>query len=330
MWTTVTPLTQNIYEIKFPSGKLVPFAPINARNDRVYYKRERTNVYHHAKPFYWFALRIQTGDPLPQLRRSFWLIHWAHTHILDHKHLFAPSSLQVQHPKIGYTKNGGADYNNTFTLPPTKVTFPAQVVKNPVHNHWWNFGSHDQCSPGYLHHRIFPHGNSAIDLLKIRPPTRIQELCQQLPDADNPFQSYLHLQNFIHSRTAKNYTWFSWPTRYTNTTQPSINFQKFTSKFFNDTLESEYQAFTTPFTYYFQNLQKARMDETFTTFEINILQHNISDTSDTILTVSDSQDKRQILENNKFSTQQFIHLYARKLWRLHFIRQNILQKHLTL
>ena len=173
LWTTVTSLAPNLYEIKFPSGKLVAVAPINARNDRVYYKRERTNVYHHAKPFYWFALRIQTGDPLPQLRRSFWLIHWAHTHILDHKHLFAPSSLQVQHPKIGYTKNGGADYNNTFTLPPTKVTFPAQVVKNPVHNHWWNFGSHDQCSPGYLHHRIFPYGNSAIDLLKIRPPTRI-------------------------------------------------------------------------------------------------------------------------------------------------------------
>ena len=72
------------------------------------------------------------------------------------------------------------------------------------------------------------------------------------------------------------------------------------------------------------------MDETFTTFEINILQHNISHTSDTILNVSDSQDIRQILENNRFSTQQFIHLYARKLWRLHFMRQNILQKHLPL
>ena len=72
------------------------------------------------------------------------------------------------------------------------------------------------------------------------------------------------------------------------------------------------------------------MDETFTTFEINILQHNISHTSDTILNVSDSQDKRQILESNRFSTQQFIHLHARKLWRLHFIRQNILQKHLIL
>jgi len=45
LWTTVTALTPNLYEIKFPSGKLVPFAPINARNDRVYYKRERTNVY---------------------------------------------------------------------------------------------------------------------------------------------------------------------------------------------------------------------------------------------------------------------------------------------
>jgi len=72
------------------------------------------------------------------------------------------------------------------------------------------------------------------------------------------------------------------------------------------------------------------MDETFTTFDINILKHNISLTSDTILNVSDLQDKLQILENNRFSQQQFIQLYARKLWRLHFIRQNILQKHLIL
>jgi len=72
------------------------------------------------------------------------------------------------------------------------------------------------------------------------------------------------------------------------------------------------------------------MDETVTTFDINILKHNISLTSDTILNVSDSQDKLQILENNRFSQQHFVQLYVRKLWRLHFIRQNILQKHLTL
>jgi len=70
VWTTVTSLTQTLYEIKFSSGKLVPFAPINARNDRVYYRSERTNIYHHAEPFYWFELRIQTGDPLSQTRRS--------------------------------------------------------------------------------------------------------------------------------------------------------------------------------------------------------------------------------------------------------------------
>jgi len=256
LWTTVTALAPNLYEIKFPSGKLVPFAPINARNDRVYYKRERTNVYHHAEPFYWFVLRIQTGDPLPQLWRSFWLIHWAHTHILDHKHLFALLSLQAQHTTIGYTRNGGTDYNNTFTLPPTEVTFPAQVVKNPAHNHWWNFRLHDQCNKRYLHHHIFPYGNLEVELLNIRPPTRTQELCQQLPDPDKPFKSYIRLQNFIQNSTAKNYAWFSWPTRYTNTTQPSINFQQFTSKFSNDTLESDYQAFTTPFTYYFQSCRK--------------------------------------------------------------------------
>ena len=72
------------------------------------------------------------------------------------------------------------------------------------------------------------------------------------------------------------------------------------------------------------------MDETVTTFEINVLKHNISLTSDTISNVSDSQDKLQILENNRFSQLQFIQLYARKLWRLHFICQNTLQKHLTL
>jgi len=60
------------------------------------------------------------------------------------------------------------------------------------------------------------------------------------------------------------------------------------------------------------------MAETVTTFEIDILKHNISLTSDTILNVSDSQDKLQILENNRLSQQQFIQLCACKLWQVTF------------
>jgi len=54
------------------------------------------------------------------------------------------------------------------------------------------------------------------------------------------------------------------------------------------------------------------MAQTVTTFEIDILQHNISLTSDTILNVSHSQDKLQISENNRLSQKQFIQLYACK------------------
>jgi len=34
----------------------------------------------------------------------------------------------------------------------------------------------------------------------------------------------------------------------------------------------------------------------------------------------------QIIKNNLFSQHHFIQLYARKLWQIHFIRQNMLQK----
>jgi len=121
--------------------------------------------------------------------------------------------------------------NNTFTLPPTDVTFPAQVVKNPVHNHWWNFRLHERCNKEYLHHRIFPYGNLEVELLNIRPPTRKQELCQQLSDPDHLFKSYLRLQNFIQKSTAKNYTWFSWPIKYSNTTQLALIFNKSLANF---------------------------------------------------------------------------------------------------
>lgn len=208
---------------------------------------------------------------MPQIRRSVWLLHWAQTHIPDHKYIFAPPSLRPQHTKIGYTSSICAQYNNIFTLPPTDVTFPAMVVKHSIQNPQWNFRQHQRCTPADLHKDIYPYGNLEIQLLNIRPPSQSQELCQHLPDPDNPFKSYIHLQNFIQNRTARNYTWFSWATKYANTSQQSITLQQLTRNLSNVTSEQEYQAFTPTFTHYSQKLQTAQMDEMFTTFKINML-----------------------------------------------------------
>jgi len=97
LWTTVEVLAPNLIEVKFPSGKLTPFAPRNLQNDRIYYRRRKTTTADQESPPFWFVLQIHMGDPLLSIRKSLWLLHWANTHISDHKHLFAPPSLQPQH-----------------------------------------------------------------------------------------------------------------------------------------------------------------------------------------------------------------------------------------
>ena len=97
LWTTVEFMAPNLFEVKFPSGKLTPFAPGKPQNDRIYYRREKTITADQESPPFWFVLRIHTGDPLPRVRKSLWLLHWANTHILDHKYLFAPKLTTTIH-----------------------------------------------------------------------------------------------------------------------------------------------------------------------------------------------------------------------------------------
>ena len=99
------------------------------KNDRIYYRREKTTTADQESLPFWFVLRIHTGDPLPSIRKSLWLLHWANAHILDHKHLFAPPSLQPQHTSIGYTADIGAQFNNILTLPPTDVMMSPSLLK---------------------------------------------------------------------------------------------------------------------------------------------------------------------------------------------------------
>ena len=96
-WTTVTMLSQNLYEANFPNGELIPISPKNARDNRVYYKRRTTNSLWLAEPLYWLVLRIQTGAPLSVIRKSVWLLPISNSHIFVHKYLFAPLVLRPQY-----------------------------------------------------------------------------------------------------------------------------------------------------------------------------------------------------------------------------------------
>ena len=217
-----------------------------------------------------------------------------------------PPSLRPQYTSIEYTGDIGAQFNNTFTLPPTDVTFPAKVVKRPVHNHEWNFWQRERCTPADLHKYIFPYGDFEAQLLNIRPPTRTQELCQKLPDLDNPSHSYTQLQKFIQNRTATNYTWYSWASTYTNETQQSISLQQLTGNLTMDNLTQEYHKFTPTPTHYLRKLQTAQIDEMFATTKIHILRGHLFRYSEENLTVSNTQQTLQIAENTKFFNQQFI------------------------
>jgi len=140
----------------------------------------------------------------------------------------------------------------------------------------------------------------------------------------------MQLQNFIKNRTATNYTWCAWATDYANERQQSITLQQLTGNLTMANLTQEYHKFTPTLTRYLRKLQTAQIDEMYATSKIHILMGLLFRYSDENLTVSDIKRELQIAENTKYSHQQFIQLYARKLWRIHFIRQNILQKFLSL
>ena len=132
-WARVNLIEPNVFQVAFPSGRLTTFARRNPHNNRISYRREDATTTSQALriPF-WYVLRIQTGNPLPRIGKSLWLLHWANAHTLDHTHLFASPSLRPQHTSIGYTRDLGAQFNNTLTLAPTDTTFAVEITKRDL------------------------------------------------------------------------------------------------------------------------------------------------------------------------------------------------------
>ena len=242
-WTTVTMLSQNLYEVKFPNGELIPISPKNARDNRIYYKRRTTNNLWRTEPLYWLVLRIQTGAPLSVIRKSVWLLPIRNSHIFDHKYLFAPPILRPQYTPIAYPSQIGAQYNATLTIPPHRATFPAEVQTYQVNNHHWQYQRYWGCQSHHFQY-IFPCGDFEVSLLNIRPPTYTQDFCQKLPDLENPYHSYTQAASLIQKRMAINHTWYSWPTLHANTTQPSISLQQSFGNYSMAELISDYQQLT--------------------------------------------------------------------------------------
>ena len=112
---------------------------------------------------------------------------------------------------------------------------------------------------------------------------------------------------------AMNHTWYSWTTAYANETQQSISLQQLTGNLTMANVTQEYHKFTP--THYLRKLQTAQIDEMYPTTKIHILKGLLFRYSEENLTVSNAQMELQTAENTKFSHQQVIQLYARKLWR---------------
>jgi len=112
---------------------------------------------------------------------------------------------------------------------------------------------------------------------------------------------------------AMNHTWYSWATAYANETQQSISLQQLTGNLTMANVTQEYHKFTP--THYLRKLQTAQIDEMYATTKIHILKGLLFRYSEENLTVSNAQMELQTAENTKFSHQQVIQLYARKLWR---------------
>jgi len=115
--TSIYKTELNTFHIQFPSGKLIPFAPRNAKNDRLYYKREST--FGPTIPLHWFDLKIITGPPRTKPQNLVRILPWTDTHLLDHKFLFSPPALRPSHTTITYKKKFNFIYNSNFTDAPT-------------------------------------------------------------------------------------------------------------------------------------------------------------------------------------------------------------------
>jgi len=325
--TSIHKTTFNTFHVQFPGGKLIPIAPQNANSDRLYYKRESTLG--PTNPLPWFNLKIITGPPRLKPQNLVRILPFADTHLLDHKFLFAPPALRPRHTTITYKNNFDFFYNSNFTSPPISNSYPAQLTYNNQTNHQTSYLQHSRCSFTDLRKNLYPFGPHEIELLNVLAPLNPREFCQHLPNPDLPTNSYQQLEEKISNLTRTNHTWFSWSAELDNSTNSTEN-TSFSNSLSIQEILNLYKNFTPANNEYRIKLHHAQINNQFATFDLHFytqeMLHKINQRSD----IQKTQANKQIASNEIFTTQQLIKLYAKKLWKIHFIRQNLLQKALLI
>jgi len=122
-----------------------------------------------------------------------------------------------------------------------------------------------------------------------------------------------------------NHTWFSWSADIDNQTYPNDTFSSDQHLSITELLKL-YQNFTPAYEEYRRKLHYAQIDNQFATFNFNYYTQELLHKIKQNLTTQTTQANKQIALNELFTTQQLIKLYAKKLWKIHYIRQNLLQK----
>jgi len=325
--TSIRKTAFNTFHVTFPGGKLTPIAPRNAKNNRLYYKRESTRGLTH--PITWFDLKIVTGPARQKPQNLIRILPSANSHLLDHRFLFAPPALRPRHTAITYKNNLEFLYNSNFTRPSTSNAYPAQITPKLQPNHRYSYLRNGHCSFTDRHKNLYPFGQHEIELLNILPPPNPREFCRNLPDPDRPVESYQQLEDKLINLTMTNHTWFSWSAELDNYSHPNETSSLEQSPSLEQ-IFTLYKNFTPAYNEYQTKLHHAQINNQFATFNLHYYTQENLYKQNKHLNIQNTQTNQQIAANELFTSQQLIKLYAKKLWKIHFIRQNLLQKALLI
>jgi len=326
--TTIRKTAFNTFHVTFPGGKLTSIVPRNAEPNRLYYKREATHPSMNPTP--WFELTITTGSPRQKPQNLIRILPSANSHLVDHKFLFVPPALRPRHTTITYQHGLEFIYNSNFTQPLISSNYPAAITtKLPTHNHQYRYVQHNQCVNTALHKNVYPFGTHEIELLNILPPPNSKEFCKNLPDPNNPVQSYISLEQNLTNYTMINHTWFSWSAELDNHSHPNQTSLLEQSPYLDQILHL-YKNFTPAYNEYTTKLHHAQINKQFATFNLYYYAQEMQFKQSKNLSTLNTQANQQIAANELFTSQQLITLYAKRLWKIHFIRQNLLQKALLI
>jgi len=328
-WFRISPEGSTHFRISFLSGKLIPFVPINPRNDRVYYRRVATTS--PDDPIFWFILYITIGKPLQAFLPRVRLINWGYSHLLEHNSLFLPPALQAQNTPILYLSPTTNDSPHNESQANFTNVFPFQVsFTHPPIYRTQVISYRDWCDTKLIQNSHQPYGKLEIELLKILPPPNPHDYCRQLPDVRNPNVSYANLRTFIEVRTNNPIHFFSGPlpSETRNQVHTNITFQNQNVSL--PTLLQDYESFNHVTRYYTRLLHQTQLDASFAYFNVTLLQQTLVQQNFSQRNLDFLKNTLLTYQNRLFSSRQYMQVFAKQLWRVHFIKQNILQKALQL